>query len=278
MDVILFRKHEFEMKIYISADIEGVCGSTHWDEANKDKGDYREFQQQMTAEVVAACEGAFAAGAHEIMIKDAHATGRNIIAAELPPKTQLIRGWSGHPYSMVQELDESFAAVLFIGYHARAGSGGSPLAHTIRSSVIDYIKINDIYASEFLLHGYVATKLKVPVAFLSGDEDICNEVGKINANIKTVAVKNGIGNSTISLQPATAVSLIRDGVKLALQGNFRSCLLELPNKFVVEIRYKQQVQAYRVSFYPGAELIDSQTIRFETDCYFEVMRLKSFVI
>ncbi|MBC8401034.1 MAG: M55 family metallopeptidase, partial [Candidatus Marinimicrobia bacterium] len=98
------------MKIYISADMEGICGSTNWDEANKDKGDYREFQQQMTAEVVAACEGALAVGADEIMIKDAHATGRNIIAAELPPKTQLIRGWSGHPYSMVQELDESFAA------------------------------------------------------------------------------------------------------------------------------------------------------------------------
>ncbi|MBC8402227.1 MAG: M55 family metallopeptidase [Candidatus Marinimicrobia bacterium] len=266
------------MKIYISADIEGVCGSTNWVEADKQNSNYQEFQRQMTAEVVAACEGALAAGAHEIMIKDAHATGRNIVAAELPPKTQLIRGWSGHPYSMVQELDESFAAVLFIGYHARAGSGGSPLAHTISSSVIDYIKINDLYASEFLLHGYVATELKVPVAFLSGDDNICNEVLKMNSNINTVAVKKGIGNSTISLQPATAVNLIRDGVKSALQGDFGSCLLELPDRFVVKIRYKQQVQAFRASFYPGAELIDPQTIRFKTDRYFEVMRLKSFVI
>ena len=266
------------MKIYISADIEGVCGATHWDEATQDKEDYREFQQQMTAEVVAACEGAFAAGAHEIMIKDAHATGRNIMAADLPPKTQLIRGWSGHPYSMVQELDDSFAAIMFIGYHARAGSGGNPMAHTMRSSVIDYIKINDIYASEFLVHGYVATELNVPIAFLSGDQDICSEVEKLNSNIKTVAVKNGIGNSTINLQPATTINLIREGVKSAMSEDFGSNLLELSNSFMVEIRYKQQIQAFRASFYPGVELTDPQTIRFKTDHYFEVMRLKSFVI
>ncbi len=80
------------MKIYISADIEGVCGSTVWPEAERDKQPYIEFQNQMTAEVKAACEGALAAGAKEIVVKDAHATGRNIIAGELPRAVKLIRG------------------------------------------------------------------------------------------------------------------------------------------------------------------------------------------
>jgi D-amino peptidase len=141
------------MKIYISTDIEGVTGTTHWDETEKGKSDYSEFREQMTAEVSAACEGALRAGAIEVWIKDAHASARNIIASKLPTEAQLIRGWSGHPFVMVQELDESFNAMLLIGYHSAAGSSGSPLAHTI-SDQAAFIKINDDFASEFLLHAY----------------------------------------------------------------------------------------------------------------------------
>lgn len=72
------------MKIYISVDIEGVCGTTTWDEVTRGKAEYPEFQQQMTGEVLAACEGALAAGASEIVIKDAHDTACNIIAESLP--------------------------------------------------------------------------------------------------------------------------------------------------------------------------------------------------
>ena len=72
------------MKIYISADIEGIAGISHWDEARKAHATYQEFRAEMTEEVVAACDGAIAAGAKEILIKDAHETGRNIIAGRLP--------------------------------------------------------------------------------------------------------------------------------------------------------------------------------------------------
>jgi D-amino peptidase len=82
------------MKVYISADSEGITGTIHWDETENDKPDYSEFRQQMTAEVAAACEGAFEAGASEV-VKDAHGSGRNIIAAKLPLQTRLLRGWSG---------------------------------------------------------------------------------------------------------------------------------------------------------------------------------------
>ncbi|MCJ7789554.1 MAG: M55 family metallopeptidase, partial [Candidatus Atribacteria bacterium] len=81
------------MKIYISADIEGVTGIAHWDETEKSKSDYQKFAQQMTDEVKAACEGAVNAGVEEIWIKDAHDSGRNIIAVDLPEIIRLVRGW-----------------------------------------------------------------------------------------------------------------------------------------------------------------------------------------
>src|SRR3546814_17699783 len=89
------------MKIYISADIEGVDGITNWNEAEKNHPDYPEFRERMTEEVVAACEGAIAAGATEILIKDAHGSGRTILAERLPDCARLVRAWSGQPPARV---------------------------------------------------------------------------------------------------------------------------------------------------------------------------------
>lgn len=96
------------MKIYVTADIEGVTGATHWDETDQKNAYYAQLREQMTAEVAAACEGALSAGATEIWVKDAHGWARNIIPAELPREVQLVREWSGHPFAMMQELDETF--------------------------------------------------------------------------------------------------------------------------------------------------------------------------
>ncbi|MCR4392270.1 MAG: M55 family metallopeptidase [Candidatus Acetothermia bacterium] len=265
------------MKVYISADIEGVTGVTHWDETERSKPDYGLAQEQMTAEVAAACEGAKEAGATEIWVKDAHDTGRNLIPGKLPPEVKLVRGWSGHPFSMVQELDETFAALVMIGYHARAGSAASPLAHTMSGGVA-YIRINDLYASEFLLHGYAAALRGVAVAFVSGDAGLCEEVRGVNPRIPTLAVKWGVGQSTVSIHPKRAVQEIQDGVRRALEGALDQCRLPLPPRFVVEIGYKDHTKAYRAGFYPGARLQGSHRVEFETDDYLEVLRFLLFVV
>ena len=81
-----FSIRKINMKIFISADIEGVTGAADWNETDKAHADYSEFREQMTAEVVAACEGAIKAGAQEVWVRDAHDSARNIIAAKLPPE------------------------------------------------------------------------------------------------------------------------------------------------------------------------------------------------
>ncbi|MFH1610240.1 MAG: M55 family metallopeptidase [Candidatus Bipolaricaulota bacterium] len=264
------------MKIYISADIEGVTGVTHWDETEIGKPDYGVFREQMTAEVVAACEAATAAGASEIWIKDAHDTGRNLIAAKLPSGARLVRGWSGHPFSMVQELDGTFAALILIGYHARAGSAASPLAHTL-TGVLAYIKVNDRYASELLLHGYAAALVGVPIVFVSGDAGVCEEARSLSPEIVTFPVKHGVGGTTVNVHPERAIQGIRDGVRQALQGDLTRCRFPLPGRFAVEVGYKDHAKAYRASFYPGASLSGPSSVSFETGDYFEVLRFLLFV-
>lgn len=265
------------MKVYISADIEGVTGVTHWDEADRLKPDYAEFREQMTFEVAAACEGAMQAGACEIWIKDAHASGRNLIATKLPRQTCLIRGWSGHPFSMVQELDDSFDALMMIGYHSRAGSNGNPLAHT-NSGKIARVSINGTEASELQIHAYAAAYIGVPLVFVSGDDGICQEATQLIPGIGSLAVKRGVGNACINLHPHLAAEKISAGVQRALRGDISGCRLTLPGQFSVEIGYKEHTVARKASFFPGAALKGHHAISFKSHDYYEVLRLFSFVL
>ncbi len=265
------------MKIFISVDIEGVTGTTHWNEADKSHADYAEFREQMTAEVVAACEGALSAGATEIVIKDAHGSGRNIIASKLPREARLIRGWTRDPYLMMAGLDQTFHATLMVGYHSRAGSDASPLAHTITGRVAN-VKINDHYASEFLINAYTSGLLHVPVIFLSGDDGICQDAAAFLPGLTTVAVMEGTGNATNSIHPALATERIRDGVEAALKKDVVAYHVSMPSHFATVVNYKAHTIARQVSFYPNAHLVEPHTVQFEADDYFDVLRFFMFGI
>ena len=263
------------MKIFLSADMEGITGSTLFDEVEKTHADYREFQEQLTAEVAAACEGALEAGATEVWVRDAHESARNILAARLPRQTRLLRGWSGHPYVMMGGIDSSFAAAAMIGYHARAGASASPLQHTLTGKAAT-IKINGAYASEFMVSTYTAALEGVPVVFVSGDAGLCEEAAALVPNLGVVAVKEGMGSATASIHPAAAVEQIRLGMTQALQRGPEKCRLTLPEYFNVEIAYKAYDTAYEKSFYPGVHLSDPYTLHYKTSDYFDVLRLFAF--
>ncbi len=264
------------MKVYLSADIEGTAGITTWPEAELNHPDYPEHREEMTREVLAACDGAIAAGAKDILIKDAHDSGRNILQKDLPECARLIRGWSGHPFSMVQELDATFDAAMLLGYHSKAGDETNPLAHTLTLRVMR-MRLNGEPVSEFVLQTYAASYVGVPVVFVSGDRQICADARAINANIVAVPVSEGKGPSTISLSPKAACAKIRQGVEKALNGNLRKSLVKLPKRFVLEVEYSNPVNAYKASWYPGAKHIGNRTIRLETRDYFEVARALKFV-
>jgi D-amino peptidase len=265
------------MKIFISADIEGVNGIVAWSETDADKSRYFQFQKQMTMEVAAACQGAKAAGADMVFVKDAHDSAMNLDVSLLPEYVHLHRGWEGSLCSMMAGLDKSFDAVAFIGYHSPAGSDGNSLSHTM-DTTIHHLKINGVDASEFTINALYAAYLGVPVVFLSGDLNLTKQATSVIPSLVAVATKEGRHGAVVSAHPTVTNKAIEEQMKYALNQDFSKNNLPLPKHFHVEIGYKKHQDAYRLSFYPGCQLINPETIVFESDDYYEVLRAFKFIL
>lgn len=266
------------MKIFLSADLEGISTTNSWGDCSPEGANYNSSKVQLTKEVSAACLGAFDAGAKHIVVKDAHKFGNNIIASELPDNVFLRSRWSDSPLCMVEGLDNSFDAAIFIGYHSAAGKSGNTLSHTI-SQKVSFIKINNIIASEFLIFSYASAYLGVPVLYLSGDKELCNDSKNMFPNLVVTPVKESDFGSTISYPVESVLKSIREDVKSALSINFKDKhIIELPTSFNVEIRYKNHYDSEKPAYYPGVERIDDYSINFKTNDYFEVLRMLNFTV
>jgi len=264
------------MKVFISVDIEGVTGVTSWSETTLGNSDYTQFAEQMTKETIAACEGAIAMGAKEIFVKDAHDSARNIDIQKLPRCVKLMRGWTSTPDSMVAGLDESFDAAIFIGYHSAAGTDGNPLAHTMNTSS-NYILVNGEKASEFVFNTYIAADYGVPVVFMSGDKMLCESAKGLVPEIETLAVKEGVGGATASINPDLACDLIKEGVINGLK-RVEACKIEIPEQFETVINYKEHKDAKHASFYPGVTQVDSHTIKYTANSVKEFATTRMFIL
>lgn len=117
----------------------------------------------------------------------------------------------------------------------------------------------------------------VPVAFVSGDVGLTEEIKAVNENIVTLPIKEGIGGATVSISPKLAISETKRLVEEAMKVDRDSIKIELPKQFNVEIIYRDHTRAYRNSFYPRAKFKPHNTVEYETDNYFDVLRILQFL-
>ena len=264
------------MKIFISADIEGIASTTTFDECEISNPLYKVHAEQMTKEVLAACEAARAAGADEVFVRDAHHYAINIDMWQMPEYVTMIRGWNGHPHSMVYGIDKSFDAAMFIGYHSAASRSGNPLAHTNNLGNV-YMKLNGEFCSEFMLFSYACALEGVPSVFLAGDKALCESSKNLHPCLVTYATKDGNGGLTINNSPTYAVKQIRNLAEHALRQDLKNALVTLPKHFTLEICYKEPKMAESLSHYPSIIRADDNVLRFESSDYYEVLRAVKFI-
>ena len=266
------------MKVFISADIEGITTTTSFRECEYGHPDYPMHARQMTDEVLAAVEGARAAGADCFVVKDAHGTAMNIDPTRMPSGVKLLRNWGAHPYMMVEGVDESFDAAMFVGYHAAAGRPGNPMAHTLSSKHIHSITVNGEVASEFTLFGYACALEGVPSVFLSGDKTLCKDSADLHPKLVTCPVKESVGEMTINYSPEDTLKKIRELSEKALRQDLRDALPKLPKSFEVVVTFKKHYQAERAAWFPGVVIMSDHVVRYSSDSFFEILRTTSWIL
>ena len=249
------------MRVYISADMEGVSGVVHFAQTSlkEEAKEYDRARKWMTGEVNAAIEGALAGGATEIVVNDAHGSMRNILLEELLPVAQLVTG-SPKPLSMMQGIDEGFDAAFFIGYHTQAGSAYGTLNHTW-SGRVHSVVLNGRPVGELGLNAALAGHFGIPVVLVSGDQTLVEEARSILGDIEAVVVKHAYGmRAARCLAPSKAQTLIKHAATRAVQKGGTPFTLSSPITFTVG--FQHSLHAEMAELVPGSRRLDGRTVEF----------------
>ena len=265
------------LKIYISADMEGVVGVVTGEQLGPTGFEYGRFREFMTAEVNAAIEGALAGGATDIVVSDSHGNGQNLLIERLPRGVTLVRSWP-RPLMMMQGIDETFAGAIFIGYHASTNNLQGVRAHTISSARLADVRLNGVSMSEAGVNAAIAGHFNVPVIMISGDDAIGSEAAALLGKIEVAVVKWAYGfHSARTLVPEDAYDLIRGKAQAAVARikEFKPYRVETPVR--LDVRFKNYRPAEVLSYLSIIERTDSHSIRFVGKDIVEVSKFLEFI-
>lgn len=261
------------MKLFISADMEGISGITDPSYIDPEKGiNYSRGRKFMTHDVNTVIEAALDCGVTEIVVADSHHKMNNILLEELHPKAQLLAG-TPRDFSMMQGLDSSFDVAFFVGYHSRHGTPGV-LSHTM-SGVIKNLYINDKVIGEFGFNGIYASLCGVPVTFVSGDDYIAEEAKQLFPNIQAAIVKKATSRtSALCLSLAESRRKLQEKVKVALDQSTQTQTLPILLPLEVKIEFSHTGQAEMASIVPGAVYEPETTeITFQAKDQYQMYRI-----
>jgi D-amino peptidase len=223
------------VRVYVMTDLEGVGGVWDWDNPDRSEWSVQDAvvrgRRLLTREVNAVVAGLFAGGARAVLVNDGHGAGYTIDVETLDPRVTLIHG-QDRPF-WLPLLDERFNATALVGAHAKAGTVGASLAHSMWRGVADY-SVNGVSVGEIGLQALIAGHYGVPFVFLSGDEYACSEVADLIPRVVTVATKTGLSTRSASVRPwGKAGTELREGAarSLALAGSIAPYVLEPPLVF-----------------------------------------------
>jgi len=275
---ITINAQERKMKIYISADMEGVVGVVTADQLGPQGFEYERFRNFMTQEVNAAIEAAFEAGATEIVVSDSHGNGENLLIEKLPKNIMLVRSWP-RPLMMMQGIDETFAGVIFLGYHSGTTNPAGVRAHTISSARLADVRLKGVSVSEAGLNAAIAGHFNVPVIMVSGDDVVVKETTALLGDVEGATVKWASGfHSAKTMMPEAAYQLIREKVKKAI-GRIKDFK---PHKLAPPIQLDVRFKNYRPSEVLGylsiVERTDAHSIRFTGKDILEVSKFLEFIM
>jgi D-amino peptidase len=247
------------VRIYISADMEGITGLVDAEDVQPRGRDYERGRQMMAEDVNAAVRGAVVAGATEVTVNDAHGPMRNLLPDALHPAARLVRG-RPKQMGMLEGLTPEYDAVICVGYHSRAGALGV-LSHSFMGHEIEDIWLDGRPVGEIGLAQATAAALGVPVVVLTGDDRACAEMTEWDASVATVTVKYARDRFAADLRPADeARGAIEEAVASALSAPLTTPSVTSPSS-TLTVRWQSASVASTLLGIPGVTPTDTRTVQ-----------------
>jgi D-amino peptidase len=265
------------LKVYISADLEGIAGVVTGDQLGPTGFEYGRAREFMTGEVLAAIAAAREAGATEIVVSDSHGNGESLLIDQFPDDVRIIRSWP-RPLMMMEGIDSTFSAAILIGYHSGTTNPAGVRAHTISSANLAGVSLNGVTVPEAGISAAIAGRFGVPVVLISGDNVAVDEARRLLGDVEGAVVKRAISfHSASTMTPKAAQQLIRERVKAALsrRSAFKPYVVRAPVQ--LDVVFKNYRPAEVLSYLPIVERTTAHSIRFTGRDIIEVSKFIEFI-
>ncbi len=265
------------MRVYISMDAEGISGIYKLGQVMPSHKEFAWAQTMMANDINAAAEGAFRAGATQVIVNDAHNAGNNLLIDQLDERIDLISGGI-RPLGMAQGCELDVDVALLIGYHRRKGAKGV-ISHSYAYGSMVEMRINGRLASEHDLIGLCIGAHGAPVVFLSGDNLVIEDAKESVPGIYTVETKVAISNNAaLCHHPKRNAKAITEMVEKAIRNYKQDGIkpMHIEGPVQLDVRYSAEVQADLAMRAPNTIRLDENTVRYQGDDYLTVY--KAFMI
>ncbi|WP_265501011.1 M55 family metallopeptidase [Paracoccus beibuensis] len=258
------------MRVYISADIEGVAGVVAPQQGQAGHPEHEKARILMTQEVNALVEGLIEGGATEVLVNDSHGQMTNLLPELMHPAADLILG-KPKPMNMACGLDAGFDLFCMLGHHSRAGAGGV-LAHTTNGFAFAEVRVNGTPMGEPAIYGLYAAELGIPVGLISGDDLTEAENRPLFPDAEFAVVKQTIGQRAArQMSVARARALLREAGRRAASRKDRPAPIAPQGPFRVEFAVTRAVLADQFAVLPPVRRLDAMTVAFDCASIAEVI-------
>lgn len=250
------------LKLLISVDMEGVVGVVTADQLGPDGFEYQRAREWMTGELLAAIEAAREEGVTEFVIADSHGNGENLLIDRLPDDVLIVRSWP-RPLGMMQGIDSTFDAAVFLGYHTGTSNPDGVRAHTFSSAKLADVRLNGQSVPEGGVNAAIAGHFGVPVIMVSGDDAAVEQIRSVIGDVEGAVVKWHYSfHSAKTMTPAASYKLIGETMKKALRRLDDFEPFVMPKPVTLDVRFKSYRPSQILAYLPIVERTDSHSIRY----------------
>ena len=246
------------MNVFILTDLEGIAGVTDIDFMDRATEKYALARTLLSKSIDLTVKTAFESSADNVYYLDGHGGGGNVIEDMIDSRAQKcsIAEWQ----ALLRE--GKIDCQIELGSHARAGTIGGFLDHTLTSKEWFCHKVNGREMSELSMHAILCASYGVPIVACIGDETACAQAKEYIPEIFTGALKKAdCRNRCVTYENCD--SILVNTVKTALE-NYKSVpIYKVKEPLTVELTYYRTDMCEKALARSGSDVkrIDARTLQ-----------------